>query len=41
MLWFMDFPRMDGIRLFAETVLPQFATLSDHDVTASNEREDD
>jgi len=41
MLWFMDFPRMDGIRLFADTVLPRFATLSDHDVTASNEREDD
>ena len=25
MLWFMDFPSLDGIRLFAETVLPRFA----------------
>ena len=41
MLWFMDFPRMDGVRLFAETVLPRLAILSNHDVTASNEREDD
>lgn len=24
MLWFMDFPSMDGVRLFAETVLPRF-----------------
>ncbi len=26
MLWFMDFPRMDGVRLFAEAVRPRFAT---------------
>jgi alkanesulfonate monooxygenase SsuD/methylene tetrahydromethanopterin reductase-like flavin-dependent oxidoreductase (luciferase family) len=24
MLWFMDFPSMDGVRLFAEQVLPRF-----------------
>jgi alkanesulfonate monooxygenase SsuD/methylene tetrahydromethanopterin reductase-like flavin-dependent oxidoreductase (luciferase family) len=24
MLWFMDFPNMEGIRLFAETVIPRF-----------------
>jgi alkanesulfonate monooxygenase SsuD/methylene tetrahydromethanopterin reductase-like flavin-dependent oxidoreductase (luciferase family) len=24
MLWFMDFPGMDGVRLFAQTVLPHF-----------------
>ena len=24
MLWFMDFPRMDGIRLFAREVMPKF-----------------
>jgi len=24
MLWFMDFPSMDGVRLFARTVLPAF-----------------
>jgi alkanesulfonate monooxygenase SsuD/methylene tetrahydromethanopterin reductase-like flavin-dependent oxidoreductase (luciferase family) len=24
MLWFMDFPSMDGVRLFAQTVLPHF-----------------
>jgi alkanesulfonate monooxygenase SsuD/methylene tetrahydromethanopterin reductase-like flavin-dependent oxidoreductase (luciferase family) len=24
MLWFMDFPSMDGVRLFAESVLPHF-----------------
>ena len=35
MLWFMDFPRMDGVRLFAETVLPRFAAASTHDDTSS------
>ncbi len=24
MLWFMDFPGMDGVRLFADTVMPRF-----------------
>jgi len=24
MLWFMDFPRLDGIRLFAKAILPKF-----------------
>jgi hypothetical protein len=36
MLWFMDFPRMDGARLFAETVLPRFAPVSARHDTASN-----
>ena len=25
LLWFMDFPSLDGLRLFAEEVLPRFA----------------
>jgi alkanesulfonate monooxygenase SsuD/methylene tetrahydromethanopterin reductase-like flavin-dependent oxidoreductase (luciferase family) len=28
LLWFMDFPSLEGIRLFAETVLPRFAARS-------------
>ncbi len=24
MLWFMDYPNLDGVRLFAEEVMPQF-----------------
>ena len=36
LLWFMDFPRLEGIRLFAETVLPRFAAASNRDNTASN-----